>query len=241
MFNLSFNSYTGEDSYWRSSLLVAFDTSVRFLCSGDQVCLNAQYSIGNYCINHSFDSAAIKELDEGLDDWLNAELITLDAKCPTILTAVHAEKYHYVSELEREGIKVAVITTAGIKSNAVNVHHDRSLHEQKINQQSAKIGTINIVLCTNINLTEAAMAQALGIVYESKAALFYDKGWKSSYSNHIATGTGTDSVIIASSTNTDITQTNYAGSHSIFAGMVSELIRSSIECSVNRSRAIQGG
>ncbi len=237
MFNLSFNTYTGEDNYWRSSLLVRFDDAVKFLCSGDQVCSNNQYSIGKQCINHSFDSAAVKYLDEDLDDWLNTELITLEAQCPTILTAVHAEKYYCISKLERQGIKVSVVTTAGIQSNAVNVHHDRSPHDLNINQQTAKIGTINIVLCTNINLTEAAMAQALGIVYESKAALFYDNGWKSSYSNHIATGTGTDSVIIASSTNKRAAQANYAGSHSIFAGMVSELIRDSIECSVNKSRA----
>ncbi len=229
MFNISFNTYSGEDSYWRSSLVVEFACSVKFLCSGDQIYLNNQYSIGSKCINHSCDSVAIQEADEGLDSWLCAELKTLDEKCPTILTAVHAQKYHCVSELEREGIKVSAITTAGIKTNAVNVHHDR-----KQNIETVKMGTINIILCTNINLTETAMAQTLGIIYESKAALFYDKGWKSTYSDHIATGTGTDSVVIASSIDTDVAQTNYTGSHSVFAGMVSEVVRSSIECSANK-------
>ncbi len=258
MFKLSFNTYTSKDAkentYWRSSLLVTFDAPVTFLCAGDQVCLNDQYSIGNQCINHSFDSAAIKTLkNETLDDWLSVELASLKGKCPTVLTAVHAEKYHCVSEVVSGDFKVSAITTAGIKSNAVNVYHDRKLEADAANgkedkeNKGAEIGTINIVLCINVPLTETAMAQALGIVYESKASLFYDNNWKSAYSDNIATGTGTDSVIIASSINADtgvdtdagidsnVKKVNYTGSHSVIAGMISEVVRSSIECSVKKS------
>ena len=232
MFKLSFNTYTAEDDYWRSSLRVQFDSPMKFLCAGDQVCLNDQYSIGNLCINHSVDSQAIKRVGNDLADWLKIELEMLNAYCPTMLTAVHAEKYYCVSEVKRGELRVSAISTAGIKSNAVNVYHDRKREEEQ-----ASIGTVNIILCTNINLTEAAMAQALGIVYESKASLFYDNNWQSTYSDNIATGTGTDSVIIASSVNAVSDQINYSGSHSILAGMISEVVRESIQCSVNKVRA----
>ena len=233
MFSLSFDTYTAEDNYWRSSLIVKFDSPVKFLCAGDQLCSNNQFSVGNYCINHSVEGLAFKNINENLDDWLSVELAMLDTSCPTLLTAVHAENYHCVSELTKEKIKVSAITTAGIKSNAINIHHDR------VQDAPSTVGTINIILCSNVNLTETAMAQALGMVYESKASLFHDNHWKSAYSDTIATGTGTDSVIIASNIDEDIDQVSYSGSHSVIAGMISEVVRSSIECSVKKAGGIR--
>ncbi|HIQ15133.1 MAG TPA: hypothetical protein EYH38_06120, partial [Leucothrix sp.] len=125
----------------------------------DQLCSNNQFSVGNYCINHSVESLAFKNINENLDDWLSVELAMLDTSCPTLLTAEHAENYNCVSELTKEKIKISAITTAGIKSNAINIHHDR------VQDAPSTVGTINIILCSNVNLTETAMAQALGMVY----------------------------------------------------------------------------
>lgn len=229
MYKLSFNTYTETDNYWRSTLLVKFNESMQFLCSGDQVLSDTQFSIGNKCINHSIHNDAVKNANSNIRMWLDNELNTLKHKCPTIITSVHVEKNYHISELHDNNITIGAITTAGISANAVSISHDK-----RESNLVTKLGTINIILYTNANLTQSAMTQALGMVYEAKTSLFYDNNWKSSYSLNIASGTGTDSVIIASSVNAGSEKINYTGSHSIISKMIATVISKSIQGSINK-------
>lgn len=229
MLKSSFNTYTGVDNYWRSTLLVRFDQSMQFLCSGDQVLSDTQFSIGNKCINHSIYNDAIKNTNSNISTWLDNELNTLKHNCPTIITSVHTEKHHYMSEINEDDITIGAITTAGISTNAVSICHDK-----RKDNLATKLGTINIILYTNVNLTQSAMTQALGMVYEAKTSLFYNNNWKSSYSSNIASGTGTDSVIIASSVDESYTKVNYTGSHSIISKMIATVVSKSIQGSIDK-------
>ena len=57
-------------------------------------------------------------------------------------------------------------------------------------------GTINIIVITSLSLTPSCMAEMLLIITEAKCAALQDLNIKSAETGNIATGTGTDSVVI---------------------------------------------
>ncbi|MDY0300247.1 MAG: adenosylcobinamide amidohydrolase [Trichlorobacter sp.] len=104
---------------------------------------------------------------------------------------------------------VTVLATAGARTNAIRTGVDEGIH---IEGEEPK-GTINIMLLTNAQLTDGAMARAIITVTEAKTAALQDLDVQSSYTPDAqATGTGTDSVIVVAGT-TGPTVT-YTGGHS---------------------------
>jgi len=59
------------------------------------------------------------------------------------------------------------------------------------------LGTINLILVINRPLTAAALVEAAAIATEAKVRALYTAGVKSTVSEALATGTGTDCVVIA--------------------------------------------
>ncbi len=100
------------------------------------------------------------------------------------------------------------------------------------------MGTINIILITNASLTEAAMARALITITEAKCAALQDLGIESSYSpGLIATGTGTDNVIVVPGNGIRIT---YTGGHSKTGELIGRVVYESVKEAVTRHRANAG-
>jgi adenosylcobinamide amidohydrolase len=59
-------------------------------------------------------------------------------------------------------------------------------------------GTINTIFATSLNLPQATMAELLILLTEAKCAVLQETGITSPVSGGIATGTGTDAVVIVS-------------------------------------------
>lgn len=103
---------------------------------------------------------------------------------------------------------VTALVTAGAKTNAQRTGVDEGTF---IEGEEPK-GTVNILVLTNARLTDGAMARALITITEAKTAAFEDLRIPSSYTKGVqATGTGTDSIIVA----TGITgpKVTYTGGH----------------------------
>jgi len=106
-------------------------------------------------------------------------------------------------------LTVTVLATAGAKSNAIRTGVDAGTYIEG----NTPAGTINILLLTNIRLTDAALARALITVTEGKTAALEDLKVPSTYTPNVqATGTGTDSIIVVSGTQSP--QASYTGGHS---------------------------
>ena len=106
-------------------------------------------------------------------------------------------------------LTVTVLATAGAKSNAIRTGVDAGTYIEG----HTPAGTINIMVLTNIRLTDAAMARALITVTEGKTAALQDLNVPSTYTKAVqATGTGTDSIIVVSGTQGP--QASYTGGHS---------------------------
>ena len=103
---------------------------------------------------------------------------------------------------------VTALVTAGAKTNAQRTGVD----EGTFIEGDEPKGTVNILVLTNARLTDGAMARALITITEAKTAAFEDLRIPSSYTKTVqATGTGTDSIIIASGTTGP--KVTYTGGH----------------------------
>ena len=114
---------------------------------------------------------------------------------------------------------VTALVTAGAETNAQRTGVDEGTN---IEGDEPK-GTVNILILTNARLTDGAMARALITITEAKTAAFEDLRIPSSYTKGVqATGTGTDSIIIA----TGITgpKVTYTGGHSRIGELIGKAV-----------------
>lgn len=129
-------------------------------------------------------------------------------------------------------LTVTVLATAGAKSNAIRTGVD----EGRYIEGAEPAGTINILVLSNIRLTDAAMARALITVTEGKTAALEDLQVASTYTPGVqATGTGTDSIIVVSGTRAPTA--SYTGGHS----RIGELIGKATYSAVVESLGKQNG
>ncbi|MDC0661423.1 adenosylcobinamide amidohydrolase [Marinobacter sp. SS21] len=82
-------------------------------------------------------------------------------------------------------------------------------------------GTINTVFATSLSLTPATMAELLMVLTEAKCAFFQDAGITSPASGGIATGTGTDAMVILSGSGR---AERWAGKHTLLGERAAQLM-----------------
>ncbi|OCA82803.1 adenosylcobinamide amidohydrolase [Pseudobacillus wudalianchiensis] len=123
-----------------------------------------------------------------------------------MMTAVHLRKAAY-RFVEIEDVSVFVVVTAGV-GNAVDV--SRAVEHSR----AFLPGTINTWVFANGYLSEEAFVQSVMTATEAKVKALFDKKVKDPLTHSWATGTSTDSVLIAAT---------QRGAHQAFAGTISPL------------------
>lgn len=110
--------------------------------------------------------------------------------------AIHENSY--------QEFKVCCIATAGAKGNALRTGVDEAFYVERNGKFISTLGTINLILLTNANLSNGAMARAIITATEAKTAALQDLDVRStSAPQNQATGTGTDNMIVVSGKNSD--------------------------------------
>ena len=90
--------------------------------------------------------------------------------------------------------RVSVAVTAGL----ANARRAGDPADWRPDGTTPPAGTINILAAIDANLTDAALAEALMILTEAKAATLGELGITSTLTGRTATGTGTDCTVVAS-------------------------------------------
>lgn len=143
-----------------------------------------------------------------------------------MMTSAALDSFRSVSRTS-QGVEITAMVTAGI-SNA-GCAGDRATW-RKIQTESISAGTINVILLTNAALTPAAMVEAVILATEAKTVAMRKLGVKSVVSGVIATGTGTDSIAVASGLGPETIR--YCGKHvlcgEMFAAALIEAITESL-------------
>jgi iron complex transport system substrate-binding protein len=126
-------------------------------------------------------------------------------------------------------MKVYALVNAGVKSNAVRMSVDEGMFYEP--------GTINIILLTNMTLSQRAMTRAIISATEAKTAALQDLDIRSSYTPliHQATGTGTDNIIVVEGRGTRI---DNAGGHTKMGELIAKAVYEAVQEAVYKQNGI---
>lgn len=206
-----------RDGYWEKVLLVSFPEARRTLSTSDGL-LDARAALNHAGHPQLWQTLGVRFMgQDGRGGKAYAEHVhenmarqlQLD-KSAVAGMATAADLDNLVVVTKSYGpLTVTVLATAGAKSNAIRTGVDAGTYIEG----NTPAGTINVMVLTNIRLTDAALARTLITVTEGKTAALQDLMVPSTYTKTVqATGTGTDSIIVVSGTQGP--QASYTGGHS---------------------------
>ena len=191
-------------------------------------------------------------------DILAKEDLGLDPSSCSGLMTVASMDNSAISTLAYNDFSVTSVATAGVRNNGGRIGDPASWHEKSENtfedttssdtkkknpiqnltknisgkiisdKDKLPVGTINILLYIDADLSKEALASALVSCTEAKVAAMQELLIASRYSCGIATGTGTDGAIIISNAESKTHLTN-AGKHSKLGELIGRTVISSIK------------
>lgn len=141
-------------------------------------------------------------------------------------TAADMENVSIVSETYSD-VTVTAVVTGGIDCNGGRVGDPADWHESDGVSQPAS-GTINILLFIDANLPEGTLARVLITCTEAKTAALQELLAPSLYSSGIATGSGTDGVIIVSNADSPVYLT-FAGKHAKLGELIGRTVMKAVK------------
>jgi adenosylcobinamide hydrolase len=137
---------------------------------------------------------------------------------------------------EHEGVKVQALVTGGIDVNGGRAGDAAQWLERQGQFLPLLEGTINILLFISCSLTPGALARAMITATEAKTAAIQELLLPSCYSSGLATGSGTDGMIVICNPPAKGALTD-AGKHS----KLGELIGCAVKAAVKKALFLQTG
>lgn len=126
--------------------------------------------------------------------------------------------------LHRQDFALECFATVGV-SNALAVGDPATYDE--------KPGTINVIVAVNQPLTDAALVEAVAIVTEAKTRALSEARVKSTVSDALATGTGTDCVALACPVGAPVFR--YCGKHTGLGELVGRAVYEAVTEGLERA------
>lgn len=120
-----------------------------------------------------------------------------------------------------QGLWVECFATVGV-ANAVKAGEGPVQCARS--KRGTRPGTINLVVITNVSLSIAAMVGAIQVVTEAKTGVLRDHGVRSRQTRSLATGTGTDVVVIACASHGEGPPQQYSGTHTIIGSLIGRAV-----------------
>lgn len=153
-----------------------------------------------------------------------------------MMTAASMNSFRYQTTI-CEGVTICALVTCGL-SNLRRAGDPADVPSLLASPPEA--GTINTILLTDAQLTDAAMVEAMMIITEAKTALMHSLDLRSPISGAIATGTGTDATAIISGHGPQIA---YSGKHvrlgEVIASLTAQALADSIDWYFQRPERLQ--
>ena len=174
---------------------------------------------------------------KGIDDIRKSILTAIERKRETTSLLMTGADMDYLSVQTRafKEMSVTALVTAGVTSNAVRMGEDTGGY-----YEPAKPGTINVIIMTNMRLSDRAMTRAIICATEAKTAVLQDNDIRSSYTPkvHMASGTGTDNVLVVQGRGLPI---DNAGGHSKMGELIARAVYAGVKEAIDGQNGIVPG
>lgn len=208
-----------------SHIHLEFTTTFNVLSSA---VLNGGFQEANHIVNLKVPKESYKI--EKPDITINNYCIQYNWKGSTVgmMTAASMKSLR-IRHVKVENVNMFVLITAGLSNprRAGDYTECRMLFPVSLSHD-----TINIILISTASFAPAAMVEAIMIITEAKTAALQNANIKSPISNKIATGTGTDSIVIATQKNEKLC-IEFCGKHTLIGELVGQLVIDAITDSIN--------
>lgn len=231
---LIFKNSTGDRAYiCENSIVVEFGVCRNGISTSE---LNGGYKKNfKIAFNHYLSQENIDFLENhSIKDYLirQSGILGIDSKFTTgLLTSAQMENASVVTKQYRN-LEVSAITTAGVRVNASRAGDSASYYEGNGDFQF-DVGTINVIILTNVCLGPGTLANGLVTATEAKTVALSNLRIPSQFSNGFATGTGTDGIAIFSNSESDNMLSN-AGKHSKLGELIAKCVIESISEAIKR-------
>lgn len=154
----------------------------------------------------------------------------IPAQTTGLITAAKMNCMAYAQRSCRD-LTIEVITTAGTRNNAARAGDPASYYEDN-GQYQPIAGTINIIALINAAVPEGPLAKAVMTITEAKSAALAEAAIPSCFSGQVATGTGTDGVIVVS-TPTAALHCVDTGTHAKLGELLSQAVNQTVKKSLS--------
>lgn len=130
-----------------------------------------------------------------------------------------------IKTLTYDELTVTAIVTASLEVNGGRVGELGTCHEKYGEKINLRPGTINTMVFTNVNMTPGCMSRTIMTATEAKTAALQELIAGSLSSTGIATGSGTDNIMVVANADSDNLLT-YAGKHSKLGELIGKTVMS---------------
>ncbi|MCU1282558.1 MAG: hypothetical protein JWM53_6104, partial [bacterium] len=127
---------------------------------------------------------------------------------------------------QQDGVSARAVATVGL-GNALAVGDSPGPL-----RDAARVGTINVLVQLSHALDEAGLAEALGVATEARTAAVLDARVPSRRSHELATGTGTDCIVVAAPEVAE--PMRWVGKHTAAGALVGGTVREAVARGVRR-------
>lgn len=204
----------------KDTLVIHLGNRKRVLSSAP---LGGGFSLASSIVNHQVEAhGPAKERYPTPARYLQelASRLRLSGKTIGMMTAVPMTQL-VTAQVAAKGLWVACFATVGV-TNAVRAGEWplRWAQSKRFN----KPGTINLIVITNASLSRTAMVGAVQVVTEAKTSVLMDHAVKSRGDRLLATGTGTDAVVVVGALRGQGPPQPYSGTHTVIGALIGKVV-----------------
>jgi adenosylcobinamide amidohydrolase len=167
------------------------------------------------------------------DDFLNQQVEQLNLpkdKTIALMTAAKMQNLAVCSEM-CGGTAVTVFATAG-KTVAVTAGEPTASRGGDLK----KLGTINVILLVDGNLSDACMVETVKTMTEAKTVALRELDLRSQFSGDLATGTLTDSVAVGCTKRGEVIQ--FAGTFTLLGELIGKCVRMAVKSAMYKQEKL---
>jgi adenosylcobinamide amidohydrolase len=185
---------------------------------------NGGITTSNCIFNHECDHFEENDLESIFNSVINQNNLPSDAI--GLITGANVSRFEE-AYLESDDLWVHAIATIGLN----NTRSAGDLADVSLGQRVNKTGTINIIVSCNALPHVSGLVEAIQIATMAKTSAMIDAEVKSKKSKQLATGTGTDCIVVAG--NGEI-QENYCGMHTVLGEMIGKSVKEIIKKGIQK-------
>lgn len=225
----------GDEMYIEQESLIVRLCGRRGVVSSSNLCggyrQDLKYIFNYSCCRHPLvlakkeENIKEKNLDEYFEDL--ALQLNLPPESTTGMSTSACIDNLAIATREKHGVTVMTMATAGIDVNGGRAGDKATYNEFTGKGIDPQAGTINILIFIDAKLNAGVLTRAIVTATEAKSAALQELMANSLFSEGIATGSGTDGIVIIGNDESD-TPLYSSGKHVLLGEMIGESVKEAV-------------